>query len=67
MPYVMYPAIFTKKTKGGIIILIVHVDDILVMRSDESGIPATKDLLQKHLGIYDLGIPCYDFVGINIY
>ena len=30
------PTFFTDKTKGSIIILIVHMDDLLVTRSDEA-------------------------------
>ena len=36
------PTVLTKKTKGGIVILAVYVDNIILTRSDDIGILATK-------------------------
>ena len=54
----------TKKTKGGLVILPVYVDDIILTWSDDIGILATKTYLQQHLNIRDLGSPRY-FLGIE--
>ena len=54
----------TKKTKGGLVILVVYVDDIILTRSDDTGILAKKTYLQQHLSIRDLGSPRY-FLGIE--
>ena len=54
----------TKKTKGGLIILVVYVDDILLTSSDDTGIRATKIYLQEYLNICDFGSPRY-FVVIE--
>ena len=58
------PTVLTKKTKGGLVILAVYVDDIILTRSDDTGILATKTYLQQHLSICDLGSPRY-FLGIE--
>ena len=47
----------TKKTKGGLVILVVYVDDIILTGSDDTSILATKTYLQQHLSIRDLGSP----------
>ena len=54
----------TKKTKGGLVILAVFVDDIILTGSDGIGILAMKTYLQQHLSIHDLGSPRY-FFGIE--
>ena len=54
----------TKKTKGGLVILAVYVDDIILIGSDDTGILATKTYLQEYLNIPDLGSPRY-FLGIE--
>ena len=54
----------TKKTKGGLVILVVYVDDIILTGSDDTSILATKTYLQQHLSIRDLGSPRY-FLGIE--
>ena len=58
------PTVLTKKTKGGLVILVVYVDDIILTRSDDTGILATKTYLQQHLSICDMGSPRY-FLGIE--
>ena len=54
----------TKKTKGGLVILAVYVDDIILTKSDDTSILATKTYLQQQLSIRDLGSPRY-FLGIE--
>ena len=54
----------TKKTKGGLVILAVYVDDIILTGSDDTSILATKTYLQQYLSIRDLGSPRY-FLGIE--
>ena len=54
----------TKKIKGGLVILAVYVDDIILGGSDDTGILATNTYLQQHLSIHDLGSPRY-FLGIE--
>ena len=54
----------TKKTKGGLVILAVYVDEIILTGSDDTGILTTKTYLQQHLSIRDLGSPRY-FLGIE--
>ena len=51
--------VLTKKTKCGLVILAVYVDDILLIGSDETNILATKAYLQHYLIIRDLGSPRY--------
>ena len=53
----------TKKTKGGLVILVVYVDDIILIVSDDTSILVTKTYLDQHLNIHDLGSPRY-FLGI---
>ena len=45
------PTMFSKKTKGGLVILVVYIDDMLVIWSDNTSIHATKTYLQYHLSI----------------
>ena len=35
------PIVLTEKTKGGLVILAVYIDDIILPRSDDTGILAT--------------------------
>ena len=58
------PTMLNKKTKGGLVILAVYVDDIILTGSDDTGILAMKTYLQQHLNIRDLGSPRY-FLGIE--
>ena len=64
LSYAVNPIIFTQKIVGGIAILVVYMDDLLVTRSDEASIHNRKDYLQQHLNICDLGILCY-FLGLE--
>ena len=54
----------TKKTKGGLVILVVYVDDIILTGSDDTSTLATKTYLQQHFSICDLETPRY-FLGIE--
>ena len=54
--------VLTKKTKGGLVILAVYVDDIILTGSDDTCL-STKTYLE-HLIIRDLGSPRY-FLGIE--
>ena len=49
----------TKKTKGGLLIIAVYVDNIILTGSDDTGILAMKAYLQQHLSIRDLGSTRY--------
>ena len=55
------PTVLTKKSKGGLVILAVYVDDIILTGSNDTGILATNTYLQQHLSIRDLGSPRYIF------
>ena len=46
------PTVLIRKTQGGLVILVVYMDDILLI-----GIHATKTYLQQHLSIRDVGSP----------
>ena len=39
------PTVLTKKTKGGLVILVLYVDDIILTGSDDTGILAVKTYL----------------------
>ena len=43
--YIFDPTMLIKKTQGGLVILAVYVDDILLTGSDNSGIYNTKTYL----------------------
>ena len=53
------PTVLSKKTKGGLVILAVYVDDIILSGSDDTSILATKTYLQQNLSIRDLESPRY--------
>ncbi|CAA6664024.1 unnamed protein product [Spirodela intermedia] len=57
--YTADPTILTKKTKDDFIILIVYVNNILVIESDEVNIFVVKTYLQQHLNIHDLRTPTH--------
>ncbi|CAA6673289.1 unnamed protein product [Spirodela intermedia] len=62
-------AVLTKKTKGGLIILVVYVDDIFVIKSDEADISITKVYLQQHLNIFSISydVTCIKLDMLNLY
>ena len=51
------PIVLIKKTQGGLVILVICVDDIILTCSDDTSIHATKTYLQKYLKIHDMGSP----------
>ena len=58
-------SVFYRKTKAGIILLIVYVDDIIITGSDSSGISSLKSFLQSQFQTKDLG-PLKYFLGFEI-
>ena len=58
------PTTLIKKTQGGLVILVVYVDDILFIGIDDTCIHATKTYSHEHLSICDLGSLLY-FFGIE--
>ena len=58
------PTVITKKTKGGLVILTVYMDAIILIRSDNTSFLATYTYLHQHLSIHDLESPRY-FLGIE--
>ena len=58
------PTVLSKKTKGSVVILTIYIDDILLARSDDTGIHAIKTYLQQHLNICNMGDRKY-FLGID--
>ena len=48
-------SMFYRWTDSGCVMLAVYIDDILVTRSDLTGIQRTKDHLQKHFVTKDMG------------
>ena len=57
--------VFVRRTKSGIIILVVYVDDILLTDSDPGGLLEIKEYIKHHFVIKDMGMPKY-FLGIEI-
>ncbi|CAA6654664.1 unnamed protein product [Spirodela intermedia] len=53
-PYLANPTVLTKTIESSIVILVVYVDDILMIRSDEVSIQTTKSYLHQHFSIQDL-------------
>ncbi|CAA6672109.1 unnamed protein product [Spirodela intermedia] len=51
VPCIVNFTVLTKKTKCGLIILAIYVDDILVIRNDEADISTIKAYMQQHLNI----------------
>ena len=47
------------KTKGGLVVIIFYVEDILLTGSNDTSIHTTKTYLQQQLNIHDLGSPRY--------
>jgi len=47
--------IFDRRTKSGLVILPVRVDDILPTESDSVGLVETKDYLRRHFVTKDMG------------
>lgn len=49
------PSLFVKRSKFGIIIVLVYVNDIVITGDDEGGISELKALLKDRFAIKDLG------------
>ncbi|KAL0723031.1 hypothetical protein Bca4012_037630 [Brassica carinata] len=57
--------LFTLVTPLGIIVILVHVDDLIITGSDEAGVKATKEFLKSVFDFKDLGEMKY-FLGTEI-
>jgi len=57
--------VFVQRTRSGIIVLVVYVDDILLTDSDSAGIVETKMYPKHHFVTNDIGRPKY-FLGIEV-
>jgi hypothetical protein len=57
--------LFTKKNQGGIVVVLIYVDDIIITGSDAEGISETKGILKTSFDIKDLGELKY-FLGIEM-
>ena len=58
-------SVFFKKTRIGIVILVVYVDDIVITRSDKEGIQILINHLSSSFLTKNLGKLCY-FLGIEV-
>ncbi|CAH9148698.1 unnamed protein product [Cuscuta epithymum] len=58
-------SVFYRKTKAGITLLVVYVDDIVITGSDTAGILALKNFLHSQFQTKDLGSLKY-FLGIEV-
>ena len=57
--------VFYKNSSSCIILLVVHVDDIVITRSDSKGISSLKSFLQSQFHTKDLGMLRY-FLSIEV-
>jgi len=57
--------VFVRRTKSGIIILVVYVDNILLTSGDSAGLLETKKYLKRHFVTQDMRRPNY-FLGIEV-
>ena len=58
-------SVFVRRTKSGVVVLTVYVDDILLTCSDSAGLLETKEYLKRHFVTKDMGRPKY-FLGIEV-
>ena len=58
-------SVFIRRTKSGIVVLVVYVDDILLTDNDPRGLLETKEYLKRHFVTKDMVRPIY-FLGIEI-
>ena len=58
-------SVFYRNSNSGIILLVVHVDDIVIIGSDSKGISSLKSFLQSQFHTKDLGMLRY-FLGIEV-
>jgi len=59
------PSLFLQRTSKGIVILLVYVDDIIVIGSDQEAITTIKQLLHTTFHMKDLGQLTY-FLGLEV-
>ena len=57
--------VLLKKTRIGIVILVVYVDDIIITRSNKEGIQILINHLSSSFFTKDLGKLCY-FLGVEV-
>lgn len=58
--------LFTRKTKRGIVVLFLYVDDMIITRNDYACNIELKQFLSKHFEVKDLG-PLSYFWGLKLY
>ena len=58
-------SVFYKKSDGGIILLVVYVDDIVITGNDTTGISSLKSFLHTQFHTKDLGMLKY-FLGVEV-
>jgi len=58
-------SVFVRRTRSGIVVLAVYVDDILLTGSDLAGIVETKMYLKRYFVTKDMGLPKY-FLRIEV-
>jgi len=58
-------SVFVQRTKSGLVILAVYVDDILLTESDSAGLVETKENLKCHFVTKNMGKSKY-FLGIEV-
>ena len=58
-------SVFIRRTKSGIVVLAVYVDDILLIGSDSAWLLETKKYLKCHFVTKDMGRPKY-FLRIEV-
>jgi len=57
--------VFVRRTRFGIVVLAIYVDDILLTDIDSAGIVETTIYLKRHFVTKDMGRPKY-FLGIEV-
>ena len=58
-------SVFYRNPSSGIILLVVYVDDIVITRSDSTGISSLKSFLHGQFHTKDLGMLRY-FLGVEV-
>jgi len=58
-------SVFVRRTKSGLVILAMYVDDILLTVSNSAGLMETKEYLGRHFVTKNMGKPKY-LLGIEI-
>lgn len=58
-------SLFTKRSEGNIVILLIYVDDLLITRSNIDMINELKQILHQSFKMKDLGMLKY-FLGIEV-